>query len=56
MRREKRRPFYWKPQVSSSIEMINPGNYNYNYTHSFFRKDFKNVNIKVIRREKRRTF
>ena len=36
-------------------EMINSGNYNYNYAHSFFGKDLKNVNIKVMRREKRRT-
>ena len=24
----------------SSIEVINSGNYNYNYSHSFFGKDF----------------
>ena len=36
-------------------KIMNSGNYNYNYAHSLFGKDLKNVNIKVIRREKRRT-
>ena len=31
-------------------------NYNYNYAHSLFGKDFFNLYIKMIRREKRRTF
>ena len=42
----------WKPQVSSSIEMINSGNYNYNYGHLFFGKDLKNSNIKLSGGEK----
>ena len=48
--REKRRTFYLKPQVSySSIEMINSGNYNYNYDHSYFGKYFKNLLNKTSR-------
>ena len=33
-------------------KFINSGNYNYNYAYSFYGKDFKNVNIKVIRGRK----
>ena len=32
-------------------KIIHSGDYKHNYAHSFFRKDFKNLNIKVIRRE-----
>ena len=43
----------------SSQRISNPmryTGYNYNYAHAFFGKNSEILNIKVMKREKRRTF
>ena len=41
--------FCRKPQVSSSIDMINSGNYNYNIIHTrFSERIFKTWNIRLL--------
>ena len=51
---------WWWPLYFNRLilmeKIINSVNYKYNYAHSFFGKDFQNLNIKVIRKEKTRIF
>ena len=49
IRKEKRYIFSWKPQVSSSIEMINSDDYNYNIMRTrFSEKIFQIWNIRLL--------